>query len=365
MIAGRELMGWPLGLRLRVAAELLTGRLRHPRDGTLDGICRARLGPTLYARSGLRAYVERFHHVPATQIDEAFFQRRMGLVERATRPAALLRRAIGALSRGDPAPVAPPLRVRPRAGMDALFAPIRVALEASGVEVALNEPVTRIAADGEGFSVGTAAGTRRVGAVAATIPLDTTHRAVFGTPSGLASIDLMTLFVSARWLSPDIGNVLFNFHEDGRWKRATIHSRLYPDTGAPRAHFSVEVTLPPGARADPEDAFADLATHLGTLALADGLRLEGHALTPSAYPLYAPGHAARVAEVLDRLQAAGIVTAGRQGRFEYLPTASGVIARVGEELAAAGLPGAEGAPPAPPSARPLAAGAVRPRPVEG
>ena len=42
-------------------------------------------------------------------------------------------------------------------------------------------------------------------------------------------------------------------------------------------------------------------------------------------------------QVTHRIARQGVVLAGRLGRFEYLPTSSGVIRRVREELDAAGL----------------------------
>ena len=65
--------------------------------------------------------------------------------------------------------------------------------------------------------------------------------------------------------------------------------------------------------------------------------LEGHEAVDDCYPLYRAGSAGEVSEVLRRIEATGVILAGRQGRFEYLPTSSGVIRRVAEELDASGL----------------------------
>ena len=117
----------------------------------------------------------------------------------------------------------------------------------------------------------------------------------------------------------------------------TVYSRLYPDMMQAREYFSVEVTLPPSTECEPNIAFSDLEAHLQFLGLASDMRLEGFDCIDSSYPLYDLGSGARLAKVLSKVTEAGIVTAGRQGRFEYLPTSSGVIRRVADELTYADL----------------------------
>jgi len=337
-IEPRDLMRWPAHRLAAATLGMAWSQATVRRDGTLDTACRARLGSRIYEGTGLRDYITRFHHLPPAQIDEEFFVHRMRFVADATRPGRIAGAALRALRR-KPYRKGPraPLRVRPRTGFDTLFAPVRAALEARGVTFALDEALTGIVRHGGGFDVVTDAATRRADVVVGALPLDTLHRAAFGTGSGLRSLDLMTLYVSAGWLDPGCGNVLFNFHRDGRWKRLTVYSRLYDPPPDGRENFAVEVTLPPSAAADPQAAFADLARHLAALGLAGDLKLEGHDVTPHCYPLYAPGHAADAAARITALAEFGIVPVGRQGRFEYLPTASGVIRRTTEELADAKL----------------------------
>lgn len=340
-IEPRDLLRWPRPRQLRALADLLRCRALMRRDGTLETACLARLGPTIFRDTGLQSYITRFHHVPPAEIDEEFFFRRMGFIERATRPGALARAAWRALRRkpfrrGPPQP----LRVRPAAGFEPLFDAVRATLEARGVRFAMSETLQRLSGGPGDFTVTTSAGSHRAAAVVSTVPLETLHQALWGRGSGLRSLDMLTLFVSAGRLAPETGTVLFNFHGEGRWKRATIYSRIYPEqAGDGRAFFAAEVTLPPGHPPDPEAAFADLRGHLERLDIAGDLRLEGHELVSDCYPLYAPGHAGRIEALLARLAATGVVLAGRQGRFEYLPTSSGVIRRVAEELAAGGLTG--------------------------
>lgn len=345
----REIQAWPLRRRLRATLDLLAGQAFRRQDGTLETACLARLGRSFYQGTGLASYIARFHHCPASAVDQEFFFRRMGHVERSTRPGALLALAWRAATRPAPRGVPSwPFRVRPSAGSGLLFDPIRAALEAAGVRFRLQERLVRIetgagAGAADGFAVTTTAGRYHAEALVSAIPVDALHRALFGTGSGLVSLDLLTLFVSVGWLDPGAGNVLFNFHAAGRWKRATIHSRLYPDRQTGREFLSVEITLPPGAAADPAEAFRDFRTHVERLGIARGVALEGHDVVEAAYPLYQIGDVEAARRLLEQTGRLGIVSVGRQGRFEYLPVSSLVIRRVQEELAR-GLPARQAGP---------------------
>lgn len=339
-IEPRDILAWPRRRLAGAMTDLLLCRLRPAATGTVEGICRARLGATIYRDTGLAHYIARFHHVPPAEIDAEFFHKRMRFVAEATRTGALLRAAWRALRRR-PARRGPPaqLVVRPAEGFSAIYDAVRDDLSARGVRFAFGAPLTGIARLAEGFAVETPAARHEADLVIGAMPLGATYRAAFGTSAGLESLDLLTLFVSAGRAAEEtplfdrIGTVLFNFHPLGRWKRLTLYSALYPELGEGRDFFSVEVTLPPGASPDPEAAFADFRDHLGGLGLLPcDIRLEGHEVVPDAYPLYRTGHGAQRAAALDRLTRFGIVSVGRQGRFEYLPTASAVIRRATEEL---------------------------------
>lgn len=338
----REVLRQSPGTLPLAMLDLVASRLRVRRDGTLDAISRQRLGRTFFQNTGLESYLIRFHHVSPREIDEEFFFRRMSHIERSTRGRALAGAALRFLFTREAAAATPrrPLHVRPQCGFNAMFAPIVARLEARGVRFHLGEDLQRIRKDGSIYHLRTSKGLHFSEAVVSTIPLDATHRALFGESSGLVSLDMTTLFVSAEWLDARAGNVLFNFHAQGRWKRATIYSRIYPGPANRREFFNVEATIAPGTSHDPQSSFDDFRAHVTKLGLARGLVLEGHARLDHCYPLYSLGSKATLQAMLDRVSRTGIVLAGRQGRFEYLPTSSGVIRRVEEELAAAGIPAA-------------------------
>lgn len=318
----------------RVAAQLSLGwsKLTRHGDGSLEGACVARLGRHFYEDSGLKSYLERINHVPPAEVDQEFYAHRLGFLQGCPRQPAMP----GAFwpRRHRPGPRS--LRVRPSEGFEALLDPARRMLDAAGVRIELGAEIRRIRKIGDLFEVETASRSFRGCAVVNAMPLAACHKAVFGTESGLQSLDLMTLFVSAKRLPAAMGNVVQNFHPQGRWNRATIYSRIYPGLGAGREFLSVEVTLPPDTPPDPAAAYDDFARHVCGLGLEiEGLRLEGHDLVPQAYPFTPLGQAQAAAPVLEALEAFGIVSVGRQGRFEYLPTATGVLRRVNEELALA------------------------------
>ncbi|WP_444431286.1 FAD-dependent oxidoreductase [Rhodobacter capsulatus] len=224
----RDLRRWPRARLAGAVAAMLAARLLLRRDGTLERACVNRLGPVFYRGTGLRDYVARFNVSPPEAIDEEFFVDRMRFVHRQTDFAAMARAGWNGLRHGA-FRVKPrdPLRVRPRAGYGVLFERIRAQLEAAGGRVVLQAPVTRIEREASGRMVVTSpAGRFRVATVVGAAPLDTLHRAVFGTESGFESLSLMTLFVSAGRFAPGAGTLLFNFHGAGRWKRATF---LFPD----------------------------------------------------------------------------------------------------------------------------------------
>jgi len=320
-------------------ADMLVSRLLVRPDGSLDAISRKRLGARFFKETGLQAYITRFHHVAPKKIDEVFFYRRMGFIEKATRFLPLIGTSLRSVFSRKTVNVhiRRALHIRPYAGFDELFVPIRERLEAQGVRFVFGETAKGIQRRGADFVVLTDSGEYPAHAVISTIPLDTLHQILFGEPSGLISLDMTTLFVSAARLDERTGNVLFNFHGDGLWKRATIYSRLYPEAPTTREFFAVEVTIPEGGSHEPERVFADFAEHLTRLGLADDIQLEGSVHLEDCYPLYAPGSLSSIDVVLARVAETGVLAIGRQGRFEYLPTSSLVIRRVREELESAGL----------------------------
>jgi len=73
--------------------------------------------------------------------------------------------------------------------------------------------------------------------------------------------------------------------------------------------------------------FADFVTSVQSHGLFKGdLRLEDSAYTQYAYPRYELGYERALKDALALIDEFGVITVGRQGRFDYLPT-SGLIGR--------------------------------------
>lgn len=319
-------------------ADMATSRLLVQRDGSLDAIARRRLGSTFYKGTGLRSYITRFHHLDPALIDEDFFFHRMGFIEKSTRFSHIARAAWQALLPSWEAKregARRPLHVRPQEGFGALFEPLRQSLERDGVRFEFESTLEAIIpadVSERGFAIVTSRGRQQFDCVVSTIPIESTYQALFGETSGLVSLDMTTLFVSAGKLSPATGNVLFNFDAAGLWKRATVYSRIYGMAPDEREYFAVEVTIPRGGKHDPAASFADFAAHMTARGLASDLRLEGESFSDAVYPLYLKGSNKLIVERLARVRATNVILAGRQGLFEYLPTSTGVIRQVGKVL---------------------------------
>lgn len=328
-----DVLRWPKGKLLRALGSMMVARLSKPRGDTLEDACLNRLGRRFFEGTGLRNYTIHFNGVTPDKIGREFYYSRMQFVHRSTGFWRVMRSGLRALFWRPLAKTKrPPLFVRPPGGYDVLFDRIEAQLIESGVTIEKKRPLQRITGSAGAMHVTAGGKTFSAAAVVGAMPLDSLHRGLFDAPSGLESLGLLSLFVSAEWLSPETGNVFYNFHPDGGWKRATIYSRIYPDSGAGRDYFTVEITVPPGTRRDPAQAFAAFAEHAAVLGFARGLTLEGSHLTPAAYPVFRHDQMTQAPDILDRVVKAGVVPVGRQGRFEYLPTSTGVIRRVAEVL---------------------------------
>ena len=330
----RELLKASWSDLLLSVIDLAFCRIFIRRDGSLSKIIRQQMGRRFLRLTGLENYIVRFHHVGADRIDERFFFKRMSFIARSTEVMTLIRTGFRALTSRKPQAGVKrrPLRIRPYSGFGAIFDPIRKQLEDRGVAFHLGETIETIRRVENGYIAQTDKASFSAECLVNTIPLGTLHQALFNEAAGLVLLDMTVLFVSAESLAPSLGNVLFNFHGAGQWKRATIYSRLYPEAETQREFFAVEVTIPQDGMHDPEAAFADFAAHIEGLGFASGCRLEGSVFHPDCYPLYLHDTDERIDAALARIAAEGIVTVGRQGRFEYLPTSSGVIKQARREL---------------------------------
>lgn len=335
-----EVMSWPLRTRLRIARDIAGQRLFNNVPEDAEAFSCRRIGQTAYEASGLKNYISRFHQEDPSRIDVMFASRRMNFLQKETRlrsiARTLLRRMAGR------SPLARPRRqllVRPREGFEVMYGEIRRQLEARGVRFMLDSKVTKISRPTNRFQIETPTGVVTAAHVVSAIPLDTLHQTVFGEGTSLESLDLMTLFIRASDIPGFDGNVLFNFHDRGRWKRATIYSRIY-GRADDSEYFAVEITRRKSDTMDAQAAFEEFRQDVAGMGVfSDDLTLVGSDIIEDAYPLYHKGCATELNEAMSRLTDFGIVPVGRQGRFAYLPVSAGVISKTRSELEAANLAG--------------------------
>ena len=159
------------------------------------------------------------------------------------------------------------------------------------------------------------------GRVVSTIPLERIQN-LCGIPSGerLQTVTLISLFFS---FSGDRGfnhSILYNFSHAGSWKRLTVYSDFYGYSGG-REFFAVEVNAD-HVLSSVATAEQDFRRHVSENGLFVGdLRLEGSHIVSNAYPVYTDGADEQAANAIAALRAIGIESVGRQGGFDYQPTA--------------------------------------------
>lgn len=224
--------------------------------------------------------------------------------------------------------------VRPREGFERLFDQVGAQLRAGGVQIHLGGELQKIEAQGGGFLVTTSAGVFAASRVISSLPLTVTAEAC-GIDAGdqIRSLPLLSLFVA---FTGDLGfksEVLYNFSDSGSWKRLTVHSRIYGQTADGRDYLSVEAPLALG----PSDADREFTAFLAFMRdhglMAGEAELVGHELTEFAYPTYAHGSIDASEALIDKIEQTGVEMLGRQGRFDYIPTASKATQLVAERLA--------------------------------
>lgn len=306
------------------------GRVRHRRPVSAGSFARYHLGERLFAQSGLRAYIQRLCGIPADEVDYRFAEKRMNWIAQAVSVGPLTNR----LRRFGKAPVAgPAVLVRPRDGFERLFDQVGAQLRAGGVQIHLGSTLQKIEAQGGGFVVTTSRGVFAASRIISSLPLTVTADACgIETGEQIRSLPLLSLFVA---FTGDLGfksEVLYNFSDIGSWKRLTVHSRIY-GRADDRDYLSVEVPLALG----PSDANAEFTAFLAFMEdhglMTGEAELVGHELTDFAYPTYAHGSIDASEALIDQIEQTGVEMLGRQGRFDYIPTASKATQLVAERLA--------------------------------
>lgn len=305
----------------RLIGSATFSRVFHRRMRNAREFARRWIGDRMLRRSGLENYMERFCGLPADHIDLGFAQKRMLWIAENAAPRRVLRTGLAALRRQDPAPRINQQLVRPLEGFGHLYGPAAASLRERGTEFRLGVRPTRIDRDADGFTVQVDGTTVRAPRLVSTIPIDVLRGMCGKTgATSLPTVTLVTLFFSFAGRRGFSDSILYNFSHGGSWKRLTMYSDFYGRRDG-REFFAVEVIA--GERPEnPDRAVRDFRRHVvdNGLFLGD-LVAEGHHVLTHAYPIYSEGAGERAAAAITELRAQGIESFGRQGAFEYQPTA--------------------------------------------
>jgi protoporphyrinogen oxidase len=293
-------------------ARIFRSRLRNARD-----FAEYWIGARLLRRSGLENYMLRFYGVSAEQIDLQFAQKRILWLKDQASPRNAFRRLLRT-----PEKLATNKQLaRPREGFAYLYRVATQRLAQGGVTFRLGAKMDRLQKRDGGFLL--QIGDRSVSAqrVISTIPLEHA-RSLCEIPlaSNLPSVTLISLFFSFSGGRGFGQSILYNFSDKGLWKRLTMYSDFYGRCGG-REYFGVEVNAD-HVLGSVEAAAEDFRRHSSENGLFNGdLKLEGGHILANAYPVYTNNAAERAASIVDALRAFGVESFGRQGGFDYQPTA--------------------------------------------
>lgn len=297
--------------------SLIAGRLTNDRDKNALEFVKYWIGARLAKRTGLVAYLTRFYGVSPESIEADFARKRMGWpckcqLERYS--SKLRPRQAGG----------PPNQelVRPREGFNYLYQSAADSLSARGVTIILGAKIGSISKTDAGSLVVKFDGqTAESKTLISTIPVGQCLSLCNLPPAKmLETVDLTSLFYSFEGERGFEQNVLYNFSEQGLWKRLTVHSDFYGRSNG-REYFSVEA-IDKRSGNDAAVVDRDFIRHAKENRIFAGdLRLEGTRFTKNVYPVYLAGATADASDALARLREFGVLSFGRQGGFDYQPTA--------------------------------------------
>lgn len=322
-----ELLSQKFGSQLASFASLLRARMSRAGVTSAADFAIKQIGPKIYEESGLRRYLDRFYGISGEAISAEFAQRRMlWIKQQASLSSATSRFIIGPLKRtfGKSLPGLQAF-ARPKEGFEPYYKVIEDRLREAGVQFELSAEISKLRQHAGRNIVSTAREDFSAARLINTMPVKTVsdlagmeERSDLGQ---LKSLHLTTLFCSTAGEPAFDSIILYNFHEDGFWKRLTLHSAYYGKAEG-RHYFAVECThLSDQLEAD--TLFSDFETHAGAMNLfTQRLRLEGFLRLEHAYPVYEQGFETILNKALEDLESRGIESMGRQGRFDYIPSST-------------------------------------------
>ncbi|QGY04190.1 NAD(P)-binding protein [Methylobacterium mesophilicum SR1.6/6] len=313
----KDILESGVGGCLRIAFSVLYARLFHREIKNARDFARYWIGDYFLNRSGLESYMKRFFGIPAQAVDLEFAEKRMLWIKDHARLGKLFRYL-------RPHPQSAPTNrqlARPQAGFDALYSVAASTLRERGTVFELGQRVDRICKINNGFLL--KLGDREVIArrIISTIPINLALAACGMEPDpGLSSVSLISLYFSFCGERGFDCSILYNFSNDGSWKRLTVYSDFYGRVNG-REYFGVEVIASHAGNSISlaEQNFRDHVSH--NKLFAGNLQFEGGQFVHCAYPVYTDNAQEKAEAAGRRLRSFGVESFGRQGGFDYQPTA--------------------------------------------
>ncbi|WP_213770691.1 NAD(P)-binding protein [Bradyrhizobium sp. dw_78] len=312
-ILGAGPMGW-----IRIFSSVLYARLFQRKIRNAKEFARYWIGGYLLHRSGLESYMKRFYGVPPDEIDIQLAQKRMLWISEHASVANLVRRLLPP-RRQQKGPTNQQL-IRPKQGFSHLYKAATERLEQGGATFLLGATFQTLERNEKTFFLHVNDRTISSDRVISTIPVNHVGAMCGFKSEQLSSVTLLSLFFSFSGQRGFTQSILYNFSHQGAWKRLTMHSDFYGHANG-RDYFAVEV-IAADVDFSAELGEQNFRNHVQAAGLFDGdLKLEGSMLLENAYPIYSKQSGARAAETIRALEHFGIESFGRQGGFDYQPTA--------------------------------------------
>jgi protoporphyrinogen oxidase len=303
-------IGW-----IRIFSSVLYARLFQRDIGNAKEFARYWIGGHLLHSSGLESYMKRFYGVPPDEIDIQLAQKRMLWISEHASLANLIRRLL-------PRRKGPANRqlIRPKEGFNYLYKVAAERLEEGGVCFVLGASFQALERNENTFYLRMNDRTVSSDRVISTIPINHVEAMCGFESEKLNSVTLLSLFYSFSGKRGFAQPILYNFSHEGAWKRLTMHSDFYGRMND-REYFTAEV-IAYDVESSVQLAEQDFRKHVQTNGLFDGdLKLEGSMVLENAYPIYTDRSRERAAESIRTLESFGVESFGRQGGFNYQPTA--------------------------------------------
>ena len=302
---------------LKILASVTYARAFKRKMRNAREFARYCIGDRLLRRSGLDSYMTRFYGVSSDQIDiELAMKRMLWISEHSS-----LRSVLARIAKPNPPPPTNRQLARPREGFARLYAVAAAKLAERGADIMTGVKMQALEKQDGHFRLVLDNRTILAKRVISTIPIPTVE-ALCNLPMSekLETITLLTLYFSFSGERGFTEAILYNFSHTGAWKRLTVYSDFY-GRHENREYFAVEV-ISNHIKESVVDAESDFRRHVAANGLFRGdLRLEGSQFLENAYPIYKSRADLKAAKAVEALKAFGIESFGRQGGFNYQPTA--------------------------------------------